>query len=282
MLPRLCRARAPALARCLRTQSARLPSGAASKYALAVGSLTALALATVWTSQPVLVLDSPRSRDFDSPHLTLPPRPDPNLREHVLRDLHLKNPGAGGLNPSALPAEKSQPEPAPSPAPSEPGPAQGVVQSDEGAVQEEKDAARADGEADTGGDSGGGAFNPETGEINWDCSCLGGMAHGPCGPEFREAFSCFVHSEDEPKGINCVEKFQGMQTCFREHPEVYASEIADDEEAEAAEREGALPAEGEDAKDSASRTDTSRAEPEPASPSTPAPKPSEEAASSQQ
>jgi len=24
-----------------------------------------------------------------------------------------------------------------------------------------------------------GAFNPETGEINWDCPCLGGMAHGP-------------------------------------------------------------------------------------------------------
>jgi intermembrane space import and assembly protein 40 len=68
-----------------------------------------------------------------------------------------------------------------------------------------------------------GAYNPETGEINWDCPCLGGMADGPCGPEFREAFSCFIYSEDEPKGINCVEKFQGMQTCFREHPEVYAS-----------------------------------------------------------
>lgn len=67
----------------------------------------------------------------------------------------------------------------------------------------------------------GGAFNPETGEINWDCPCLGGMAHGPCGPEFREAFSCFVYSEDEPKGINCVEKFKGMQDCFRRHPEVY-------------------------------------------------------------
>lgn len=48
------------------------------------------------------------------------------------------------------------------------------------------------------------------------------MAHGPCGPEFREAFSCFVYSEAEPKGINCVEKFQNMQTCFRAHPEIYA------------------------------------------------------------
>lgn len=78
--------------------------------------------------------------------------------------------------------------------------------------------------------SGGGAFNPQTGEINWDCPCLGGMAHGPCGPQFREAFSCFVFSEVEPKGIDCVEKFKAMQSCFREHPEVYADEIMDDDE----------------------------------------------------
>ena len=68
-----------------------------------------------------------------------------------------------------------------------------------------------------------GAYNPETGEINWDCPCLGGMADGPCGPEFKEAFSCFIFSEVEPKGIDCVEKFQAMQTCFRAHPEVYAN-----------------------------------------------------------
>ncbi|KAK2463214.1 hypothetical protein APHAL10511_004869 [Amanita phalloides] len=76
----------------------------------------------------------------------------------------------------------------------------------------------------------GGAFNPETGEINWDCPCLGGMAHGPCGLQFREAFSCFVFSEVEPKGMDCIEKFKAMQDCFREHPDVYADEIMDDEE----------------------------------------------------
>ena len=65
------------------------------------------------------------------------------------------------------------------------------------------------------------AFNPVTGEINWDCPCLGGMAHGPCGQQFREAFSCFVYSEQEPKGIDCIEKFKNMQDCFREHPDVY-------------------------------------------------------------
>ena len=29
------------------------------------------------------------------------------------------------------------------------------------------------------------------GEINWDCPCLGGMPSGPCGQEFKDAFSCF-------------------------------------------------------------------------------------------
>lgn len=78
-----------------------------------------------------------------------------------------------------------------------------------------------EGEESEANGGGGGAYNPETGEINWDCPCLGGMAHGPCGQEFRAAFSCFVYSEDEPKGINCVELFKAMQDCFREHPEVY-------------------------------------------------------------
>ncbi|KAJ5317370.1 hypothetical protein PENANT_c034G05625 [Penicillium antarcticum] len=74
------------------------------------------------------------------------------------------------------------------------------------------------------------AFNPETGEINWDCPCLGGMAHGPCGEDFKAAFSCFVYSEEEPKGIDCIEKFKAMQDCFRKYPEVYGAELEDDDE----------------------------------------------------
>ncbi|CAE6510613.1 unnamed protein product [Rhizoctonia solani] len=96
-----------------------------------------------------------------------------------------------------------------------------------------------------------GAFNPETGEINWDCPCLGGMAHGPCGPQFREAFSCFVYSKEDPKGVDCVEKFKDMQDCFREHPDVYGEELEDDDEAPDAAKEpkveegtGDKPAEG--------------------------------------
>ncbi|CAD6577768.1 MAG: Oxidoreductase, partial [Tremellales sp. Tagirdzhanova-0007] len=66
-----------------------------------------------------------------------------------------------------------------------------------------------------------GAFNEETGEINWDCPCLGGMADGPCGERFKAAFSCFVFSEAEPKGMDCVDRFKNMQDCFREHPDIY-------------------------------------------------------------
>jgi intermembrane space import and assembly protein 40 len=75
-----------------------------------------------------------------------------------------------------------------------------------------------------------GAFNEETGEINWDCPCLGGMAYGPCGEQFRAAFSCFVFSQEEPKGVDCIEHFKTMQNCFREHPDVYGAELEDDDE----------------------------------------------------
>ncbi|KAI6872105.1 hypothetical protein KC323_g1682 [Hortaea werneckii] len=75
-----------------------------------------------------------------------------------------------------------------------------------------------------------GAFNEETGEINWDCPCLGGMAHGPCGEQFKAAFSCFVYSKEEPKGLDCIDHFKTMQNCFKEHPDVYGSELDPDAE----------------------------------------------------
>ncbi|KAF8633348.1 hypothetical protein AX17_004520 [Amanita inopinata Kibby_2008] len=137
---------------------------------------------------------------------------------------------------------------------------------------ETEDSAKSEGDPDNSTSGGsGGAFNPETGEINWDCPCLGGMAHGPCGPEFREAFSCFVYSEADPKGIDCVEKFKAMQDCFRAHPDVYADEIMDDEDEEPAapsSEEPSTSTDVENAKDSPSRTvpDT-----EPSSTDTPAP-----------
>lgn len=50
------------------------------------------------------------------------------------------------------------------------------------------------------------------------------MADGPCGEEFKAAFSCFVYSEEEVKGVDCVDKFRGMQECFRKYPEIYGGE----------------------------------------------------------
>ena len=54
------------------------------------------------------------------------------------------------------------------------------------------------------------------------------MAHGPCGEEFRAAFSCFVYSNEEPKGMDCIDRFKGMQDCFRQHPDVYGGELDDE------------------------------------------------------
>lgn len=50
----------------------------------------------------------------------------------------------------------------------------------------------------------------ENGQINWNCPCLGGMATGPCGVEFRNAFSCFHHSKVDPKGKS-LENFIKIQ-----------------------------------------------------------------------
>ncbi|XP_043473720.1 mitochondrial intermembrane space import and assembly protein 40 [Leptopilina heterotoma] len=75
-----------------------------------------------------------------------------------------------------------------------------------------------------------------SGEINWNCPCLGGMATGPCGVEFREAFSCFHYSTSDPKGHECYDAFKVMQGCMTNYPGLYGNkemnmdeEIADEE-----------------------------------------------------
>lgn len=62
------------------------------------------------------------------------------------------------------------------------------------------------------------------GEINWNCPCLGGMASGPCGTEFKDAFSCFHYSKEEVKGSDCLEQFRSMQECMQRYPELYPQE----------------------------------------------------------
>lgn len=47
------------------------------------------------------------------------------------------------------------------------------------------------------------------------------MASGPCGTEFKDAFSCFHYSKEEVKGSECLEQFMGMQECLQRYPELY-------------------------------------------------------------
>lgn len=56
------------------------------------------------------------------------------------------------------------------------------------------------------------------------------MATGPCGVQFRDAFSCFHYSEADPKGSDCYEAFRTMQDCFSLYPTVYNKNGADDDE----------------------------------------------------
>ncbi|KAK2889362.1 hypothetical protein QQF64_028484 [Cirrhinus molitorella] len=63
-----------------------------------------------------------------------------------------------------------------------------------------------------------------SGEINWDCPCLGGMASGVCGEQFKTAFTCFHNSQEEIKGSDCLDQFRSMQECFRQHPELFPQE----------------------------------------------------------
>lgn len=62
------------------------------------------------------------------------------------------------------------------------------------------------------------------GDINWNCPCLGGMASGPCGSQFKEAFSCFHYSKEEVKGSDCIDNFRNMQECMQKYPELYPQE----------------------------------------------------------
>lgn len=75
------------------------------------------------------------------------------------------------------------------------------------------------------------------GEINWDCPCLQGMAYGPCGEQFKAAFSCFHYSEAEPKGSDCIPQFRDMQECFVKYPEIYGKDDELDEEEDSMNKE---------------------------------------------
>ncbi|GAA6221834.1 mitochondrial intermembrane space import and assembly protein 40 [Lates calcarifer] len=85
------------------------------------------------------------------------------------------------------------------------------------------------------------------GDINWNCPCLGGMASGPCGSQFKEAFSCFHYSKEEVKGSECIDYFRNMQECMQRYPELYPQEEDKDSSTQAESDTGsasAAPTEG--------------------------------------
>uniref|UniRef100_A0A2K5LSR1 Mitochondrial intermembrane space import and assembly protein 40 n=1 Tax=Cercocebus atys TaxID=9531 RepID=A0A2K5LSR1_CERAT len=74
--------------------------------------------------------------------------------------------------------------------------------------------------------------NTANGDINWNCPCLGRMTSGPCGEQFKSAFSCFHYSMEEIKGSDCVDRFRAMQECMQKYPDLYPQEDEDEEEEE--------------------------------------------------
>nr|XP_002125847.1 mitochondrial intermembrane space import and assembly protein 40-A-like isoform X2 [Ciona intestinalis] len=67
-----------------------------------------------------------------------------------------------------------------------------------------------------------GAILPN-GEINWDCPCLGNLPNGPCGENFRKAFSCWVEHKDNEESFaeKCFENFTKWEECISEHKDIY-------------------------------------------------------------
>lgn len=64
-----------------------------------------------------------------------------------------------------------------------------------------------------------------------NCPCIDAMREGPCGDQFLSAYRCFLESDSEPKGMDCVDKFANMQGCMAEHPEEYGVDDEDGDEA---------------------------------------------------
>ncbi|KAF8420768.1 hypothetical protein BGX38DRAFT_1240770, partial [Terfezia claveryi] len=56
-------------------------------------------------------------------------------------------------------------------------------------------------------------------------SVPGGHGSWPCGEEFRNAFSCFVYSTAEPKGVDCLRSLRACRIVLRRwYPEHYGAD----------------------------------------------------------
>lgn len=45
------------------------------------------------------------------------------------------------------------------------------------------------------------------------------LRDGPCGQPFVSAFTCFIKSQHEEKGMDCIYHFKSFQECLNQHPD---------------------------------------------------------------
>lgn len=55
-----------------------------------------------------------------------------------------------------------------------------------------------------------------------ECPCVAELRDGPCGEAFTEAFVCFIKSQAEEKGSDCVSPFIALQKCIQENKDAFA------------------------------------------------------------
>lgn len=75
------------------------------------------------------------------------------------------------------------------------------------------------------------------------------MASGPCGEQFKSAFSCFHYSTEEIKGSDCVDQFRAMQECMQKYPDLYPQEDENEEKEKSSKDLEATPMEASAAKE---------------------------------
>lgn len=65
-----------------------------------------------------------------------------------------------------------------------------------------------------------------------ECPCVAELRDGPCGEAFTEAFVCFIKSQAEEKGSDCVSPFIALQKCIQENKDAFAKYDLDDNDTE--------------------------------------------------
>lgn len=78
------------------------------------------------------------------------------------------------------------------------------------------------------------AVDPITGNINWECPCMGENPTGICGELFKSAFRCYVkhyqNQADDGLPLECITSFQRLTECQESHPQLNVTEVTPESE----------------------------------------------------